>query len=353
MFSMISSYISAIKYIISLVKFKEEKINEINFNDETYKGLNSEDVIVRVFYSKNKNAQSIIIFPGASPYAENHPGMIMLGNALRNAGYNVFLPRIPNLKNLLLVKENVDWFAHCYQELLTHNSINKNVMVVGLSYGGANLLKASMDQRIMNSPPKSILSYGTYYSIQSALDFFITGKIQYKNKVFNIKPHEWGTIVLFYNFFKTIDTKCDKNKIIKLLKYRIEDNDDKVDEILNELNEFDRNLINKVLKGIIDDEITNIINKMLNANLDLLEYLSPSNWADKIRSKVYVIHGANDSMVPFTESAHLANSIQDSKLLISFLYEHREISTDRGIFFKFKELIKMVSFFANYFHYNK
>ena len=79
----------------------------------------------------------------------------MLGNALRNAGYNVFLPRIPNLKKLLLVKENVDWFAHCYQELLKHSLINGIVMVVGLSYGGANLLKASMDSRMNNPAPKS------------------------------------------------------------------------------------------------------------------------------------------------------------------------------------------------------
>jgi len=353
MFSIISSYISAVKYIIGLVKFKEDKINLIDFKDETYKGLDRKDVIVRIFYTNKKCAQSIIIFPGASPYAEEHPGMIMLGNALRNAGYNVFLPRIPNLKNLLLLKENVDWFAHCYQELLKHKSIDKNVMVVGLSYGGANLLKASMDERMKNPSPKSILSYGTYYSIESSLDFFISGKIKYKNKIFHIKPHEWGLIVLFYNFFKTIDTQHNKQKITALLKYRIEDNFKQVDVILNELNVDDKKLINKVLDGVVDDEIKKNIDKMLSANNDLLEYLSPSNWARNIKNKVFVIHGANDSMVPFTESTYLANTIQSSELLISFLYEHKEISTDRGPLFKFKELFKMVNFFAHYFRFNK
>ena len=58
-------------------------------------------------------------------------------------------------------------------------------------------------------------------------------------------------------------------------------------------------------------------------------------------------------MVPFTESTFLANAIQNSKLLISFLYEHREISTDRGMLFKIKELIKMINFFADYFKFNK
>ena len=200
MFSFINSYIKALKYIIGIVRFNEDNIKDVEYKDEEYLGLDGKKTIVRIFYSKKKQSKSIIIFPGASPYAENHPGMIMLGNALRNAGYNVFLPRIPNLKNLLIVKENVDWFAHCYKELLNHKSISNTApMVVGLSYGGANLLKASMDHRMREVSPTSILSYGTYYSIESSLKFFLTGKIKYNDRVFNIKPHEWGTIVIFYN----------------------------------------------------------------------------------------------------------------------------------------------------------
>ena len=59
--------------------------------------------------------------------------MIMLGSSLRDAGYNVYLPRIPSLKNLILEKENIDWFAHCYKELADHKIQSKeNIMIVVL-----------------------------------------------------------------------------------------------------------------------------------------------------------------------------------------------------------------------------
>ena len=64
------------------------------------------------------------------------------------------------------------------------------------------------------------------------------------------------------------------------------------------------------------------------------------------------MHGANDSMVPFTESIYLHKNLPNSTLLISFLYEHREISTDRNIFFKIKEFIKLINFNAKYIRYN-
>ena len=348
------SYIKALKWILSIITFKEDKIDEINFQDEFYNGLNNEKTEVRVFYSKKQTSQSVILFPGASPYAENHPAMIMLGNALRNVGYNVFLPRIPTLKNLLLVKENVDWFAHCYKELLNHESISKNeVMVVGISYGGADLLKASLSDEMQNNKPKSFLSYGTYFSINTALNFFLEGKIKYKNKEFHITPHEWGMIVLFYNFIHTIESEHDTETITKLLKLRIEDKHEEVEKILKTLSSKEQNLVNHILKGKINDEIKILVNKIISINSELLNFLSPENWAHKIKDKVFVFHGANDSMVPFTESNLLSNQLQNSELLISFVFEHREISTNRGIIFKIKELFKMINFFARYFRYNK
>ena len=353
MINLIKSYYKSTRYILNLVQFNEDKIDSIDYKDEHYLGLNSEKTPVRIFYSKNKKAQSVIIFPGASPYAENHPGMIMLANALRNVGYNVFLPRIPNLKNLLIVKENVEWFSHCYKELLKHPQTSNKIMVVGMSYGGANLLKASFEKRFTDNPPKSILSYGTYYSIETALNFFLTGEISYQNKLHKITPHEWGTIVIFYNFFKTIETNFDKEKITLLLKCRIEDKDDEVEKIKKALNSDERDLVDKILNGNIDQKIKNMILQMIDNNKDLLNYLSPKNWAENIDIKTFIMHGANDSMVPFTESTMLASKIKNSQILISFLYEHREMSNDRGIFFKIKEILKMINFFALYFKFNK
>ena len=64
------------------------------------------------------------------------------------------------------------------------------------------------------------------------------------------------------------------------------------------------------------------------------------------------MHGANDSMVPFTESVLMHEHIKNSELLISYLYEHKEIATNKGIGFKLKELHRMAAFFSKlYYNY--
>ena len=79
---------------------------------------------------------------------------------------------------------------------------------------------------------------------------------------------------------------------------------------------------------------------------------SPKNWINQINDHVFIMHGANDSMVPFTESLHLHKNLNKSTMLLSFLYEHKEISSNRNIFFKIKEFIKLIHFQAKYLRYN-
>ena len=66
-------------------------------------------------------------------------------------------------------------------------------------------------------------------------------------------------------------------------------------------------------------------------------------------SDLRIIHGKNDSLSPFTESIKLDNKLQNSNLLITELFEHREISSKISIFTKFKEIFKIGNFLSNYY----
>ena len=47
--------------------------------------------------------------------------------------------------------------------------------------------------------------------------------------------------------------------------------------------------------------------------------MSPKYWGDKINNKVFIMHGSNDSMVPFTESLELNRCIENSSF-VYFIY---------------------------------
>ena len=58
-------------------------------------------------------------------------------------------------------------------------------------------------------------------------------------------------------------------------------------------------------------------------------------------------------MVPYTESIQLAEYLSDYELLITHLYEHKEISTKGGGIFNTNEVMKLIQFYAKFFSHNE
>ena len=354
MINFFKSHLIAFKYIYSLIKYKPENPPLVKIIDEFYKGINGQDIPLRTFQSKKIKKLSVIIFPGASPSAEEHPGIINLASIIASLGYKVFIPRIPPLKDLNITDVNIEWFAHAYEQLIQRDDINPNhVTVTGISFGGSLLLNSILDKRMNNPKPKSLMIYGAAFNINAGFDFLLNGEINYNGKKIKVTPNEWGGAVILHNFLDNIDVDFDTSKIQEVLSYRMKDDMDKVEVLKNELNNHDREFIELVLDANYNDEIEGIICKIIDNERDNLTKISPANLCDKIDNKVFIMHGANDSMVPFTESVLMHQGIKNSELLISYLYEHKEISTKRGVLFKIYELLRMERFFASYFRYNE
>ena len=345
-------HIQSLKYIYGVIKNKDGASTG-QFKDESYSGINGEPTRLRIFKTPNPKKITFILFPGASPFAEEHPGMIGLATTIMNLGYNVFIPRIPPLKALSIKSENVEWFARAYNEIINRNDVDKtNVTIVGISFGGSILLKATLDERIKLNPPRSMLMYGSCFDLESGLNYLLSGKIEHNGKIAHIPPNEWGLTVLFHNFIKNVDAGFDTSAIQTILAARVADKLDEVEKLKAELNEHDLQFVDSVLRAKYTPQIAGIAKQIFESQKDSLKQVSPSSFCEQIEMKIFIMHGANDSMVPYTESVKLGNSLPNNKLLISYLYEHKEISTNSGLMNKLKEFAKLEQFFASYFRYN-
>ena len=348
----------SLKFIYSLARFNPENYPKVNITDDYYIGIDEDKIPLKILKRFNKNDKStMIVFPGASPDAENHKGMLFLGSIICSLGYRVIIPRIPPLKELKLNEKCFNWFAHAYQEIMLREDIIKNkVSAMALSFGGAIILKSSFDSRNSNNPPKSIMTFGTYSNIQSTLKFLCDGKININNDGYTIKPHSWGLTVLFHNFldkFNFPEIENYKDKFREIINLQIQDKHDEVREKIKNLSNIKtQNFIQNIFDCKINSDVANEIYRVIDNEKDFIKTMSPLYWADKVNSKVFIMHGSNDSMVPFTESINLDKHLKDSSLFISYMYEHKEISTNKGFIFKLKEFHKMYCFFKKYFKYN-
>ena len=345
------------RFFISILSlaFKKGKISEksYTFKIEQYEGLEKSLVPMRIYYSKKYTYKTAILFLGASPDGEKHKALNYLAKILTKFGYNVFIPRIPPLMQLDISNKNIDWITYLYELIQSRQDVcSGHITAVGISYGGGMLLKASLDDKIAKNPPKSIFLYGAGCNTDTILNFITKGEFQYNGKVTQVKPHDWGLTVFFHHFMDDIDFGFDKSNIQAVIQLRINDNKLAAKNKLKELNSDEYNIANSIISGKINETVQNIVNEVIREKSDYIQKLSCKPICRNVLNKVFIFHGANDNMIPFTESIQLNQLLPNSTLLISYLFEHKGLNSNQNIFFKLKEIFKLIRFFSKFDRYN-
>ena len=277
----------------------------------------------------------------------------MLGRLLAQVGFMVYIPRIPPLKNLDISEINVQWFAHFYQWTLDVEKVNPHqTIMIGISYGGGIMLKTLLNIKDRVPLPKTLLTYGTYSDAESTLKFLLTGESSIKGKTYQITPNKWGLIVLFHNYLKNLTTEWDTSNLQRAIRLQIQDKSQECDRHINKLPEFQKDIFYSIIKGNPTSEVKVLAEAIIKNEQKTLKSLSPKYWAKDFQEKVFILHGSNDSMVPFTESIQLAEDLPNSELFISYLYKHSEFCTNGGLFFNLLEIIKLIRFYAKFFNHD-
>ena len=82
--------IKSLKFIYSLARYNPDNYPKVKIEDQKYNGLDGSKTQLRILSRFNKNDQNImIIFPGASPDAEKHTGLLFLASIICKLGFKV------------------------------------------------------------------------------------------------------------------------------------------------------------------------------------------------------------------------------------------------------------------------
>ena len=123
--------------------------------------------------------------------------------------------------------------------------------------------------------------------------------------------------------------------------------------MVHKLDQSKKTLMQDILDGKVSIEVKRILDIIFDKKIDTLKEMSPKQWHNQIKSKVFIMHGANDDMVPYTQSIKLSESISDSELFISYLYEHNEIAPKHSPVHKIKEMGRLTSYFNSFIRYHE
>jgi len=193
-----------------------------------------------------------------------------------------------------------------------------------------------------------VFTYGAFCNLLSTYDYLLSGIIDTPKGKQYLAPHAWGMIVVFHNYLHRVNAGFDTSEIERVVGIRAIDRGDEALRELHKLSRRDR----EIVQAIFDSKPVPPMEDMFGlireeAKTDIIE-LSPEYWASEIRDRVFIAHGAQDSMVPYTEALGLYRGIPGSDILISNLAKHSTIEGGRGWAGKAAELFQLMQFFAGF-----
>lgn len=304
-------------------------ITDINFSIPT--GDGSQQVVrAREYLPTGKtDTPALVVLHGVHHLGIDEPRLEAFAKAISNCGIRVLTPELPDIKDyhvdassVRTIGESAKWFA---------KQTGTQVGVVGLSFsGGLSLVAAS--EPAYKTAFKFVLAVGSQDSMARVTEYYRTGRDARPNgSVEELKPHEYGPLVLEYQYVEDFVPPADVPAIKTVLRAHLYE--DKAAEIstmaaLTAVQKIEaRHLMDTELDGTQELLVASGIRHMKE-----LEELSPHGKLTGLTVPVYLMHGEADNIIPSAETLWLAKELPPQVLkaaLVSPVISHIDFESSQ------------------------
>lgn len=300
----------------------------------------------KLYQKHSVNEQLIVLINGFGIEGSNDQRIANLAFALSQAGYRVLCPSFDSLNSLSIHPKTVTEMQEAFRSIANNKSWcpdGKFSLFVPSYTAGMALIAINMKD--VQEKIKSIVCVGSYANIESSINFVLG-----QNDI-----DDYGRNILFKNFYA--DVFGTDNQLDKIVQVALEDNGYKRKEeecmlpkVLEEASPADR-----LIWDIYQRDIPwrkEFIERALKNNPKYHNWFKDLNVIDHlehIQCAVSLVHGANDLVIPSTESAIIYNKIFENNKQVHFLatplLDHGDIQLSSSILSDGIKLFKSFYFF--------
>ncbi|WP_061222044.1 alpha/beta hydrolase family protein [Leptospira weilii] len=292
--------------------------------------------------SGNSEKPVIYLQHGMSFKGIDDPRILALGNNLANRGFRVYLPELPEVKNLLIRSETISNIRAAF--LRIHALEKRSVSYLSASFSAGMGFVALASRECQNVLTSAFL-IGAFSDFRKTLPFVLK----------NYEIESYAVNVMMYNYIHLIRSKPETLK-----KYFLEsalDNGlsragDAIlgPKIFSSLDEGDKNFIERFLENSdFRKEIALEIKAIVPESFAI--ETSPAFFADRFFKPCFLLHGDDDSVISPQESKDLRDLILKNKnASVCFLETGLLTHGDHHPFYsRLTEIFPMAKFWGEYF----
>jgi pimeloyl-ACP methyl ester carboxylesterase len=281
---------------------------EIDRTDTTLDGVTGH------LYAPRRPSPPIVLLPGAAPLGKDDPRAVRLARSLARAGRAVFIPDL-TLYEQRFDSADFDRIVRATLALGAHPAASGDVLLVGISYGGAFALIAAADPRLRGRVAQ-VATFGGYWDLVGVIQAVTTGTSLVGGIRVPWEGHPAARAIL-----EEAIVGLSPEEVRQELRQALATGSPQglVPEAL---------AVFELLRNYSDPELTPSIASRVPAVLrDVLERFSPASVSGDLQVPVVALHSTNDPAVPYGELLRLRAALPEARTLTVSSFRHVDLST--------------------------
>lgn len=275
----------------------------------------------------------LVLVPGFTPHGKDDPRLIDLAFTLSRARFLVLVPDLQGPREMRVRLEDSRGTADAVVHLAKSDPLkgHEGVGIVAISYAAGLAILATMESDARASV-RFLVAIGGYYDTTALATFVTTGRFrrssvgrwQAKN------PHPAAKWLFLASNIDLLDDASDRRILLAIAERRFDNRDVRVDNIAAGLGPAGRSLF-EFLENSAPERVEELLGKLPNRVQAHLRRLSLTNYdLSHLAGRLILIHGRDDTMIPYTESVALASAVSGSQLFLIDGFSHID-STGVGL----------------------
>jgi hypothetical protein len=266
----------------------------------------------------------LVLVPGFTRYGKDDPLLVDLATTLARARFLVVVPELEGSRTMRVRLEDAEGIADSirYLDGLPAHA-PRGVGVMAISYAVGLALRASLhpdvDKRI-----RFVAGLGGYYDAINVVRFVTTGRYRegagapWQERA----PRASARWIFMSGNIDVLDDPGDRAALAQIADRRMRDPEVPVDHLVHGLTAEGRALFD-LLSNSDPNRVDGLVARLPGRMRSQLERLSPKNMdVSRLSGRLILIHGAEDTLSPYTESVALADAAGRAELFIVEGFSH-------------------------------
>ena len=264
-----------------------------------------------LYRSSEQPRGAVVVVPGLTPDGKDDARLVAFAKSLARAQFLVLVPDIANTRALKVSAADGAFIADAIEELAQRaaGGGESSVGLVAISYAvGPALLAAT--QPPAGRHVRFIVAIGGYYDIEAAIAFVTTGYYRAPDGSWqHAAPNEWGKWVFVRSNADRVGDPGDRDRLRRIAERRLADPKAGIGDLVARLGPDGRAVYDLVSNGD-PARVPVLIGRLPAAIRDELRRLDLKGRDFRaIAGPVFLVHGRDDAIIPYSESVKLAEAL--------------------------------------------